>query len=300
MLKNCIMKIRKLLGKVVDFIDAIELFIVYVSQLAIFDTFKNHIKRQFPSRPLVVLANGPSLKQSLNEIIENDKYLESDFITVNFMANDDNFYIIKPVYHVISDYTLFHDSYGNEEKVIDFFKNLNTRVDWNLTIFVTYSLWKDKKWLSRFCNQNLKFVPLHSIEAPDNMRVSYILSKLGWLGANYGSVLHHAIYVGLLSGYKYIYVFGADHTFFDGLCVDEDNRVCRKITHFYDNKSEIKPIYHIYTGERKPYRMSYFMLEYKRVFCGHDILRYIAEKMGAKIINRTPVSLIDSYERRDY
>lgn len=292
--------VKKVLRAVVYGIADIESFILYVIQLAIFDTFRNYVKKKSHNKNLVVLVNGPSLKDDFPKIIEGREYLENDLITVNFMVNDERFYIIKPLYHVISDYTLFHDSQGSEDKVNDFFDNINNNVDWNLTIFITYSLWKDKTWIKRFQNKNITLVPFHSIETPDNLRVSYWLSKLGWLGANYGSVLHHAIYLGIQSGYRKIYLYGADHTFFDGLCVDDENRVCRKVTHFYDQSTEVKPICHIYTGEKKPYKMSYFMMEYKRVFMGHDILRYIADKKNVKIINKTPVSLIDSYERKEY
>lgn len=292
--------IKKIGRLIVDGISATGEFVLYVSQMLLFDTFKNHVKKEKRDKKLIVLANGPSLKQSFTEIIDSRMYLENDLITVNFMVNDDRFFTIKPRYHVISDYTLFHNSQGNEEKVRGFFENINTKVDWSMTIFITYGLWNDKQWKSQFKNDKLTLIPIHTIAAPESTKASYYLHKLGWLGANYGSVLHHAIYVGILMGYKIIDIYGADHTFFDGLCVDENNRVCRKITHFYDQSSEIKPIYHTYTGEVKPYRMSYFVSEYEKVFLGHDILRFIADKENVRIINKTPISLIDSYERKDY
>lgn len=292
--------IKKIGRLIVDGISATSEFVLYVSQMLFFDTFKNHVKKESHDKKLIVLANGPSLKQSFTEIIESKMYLENDFVTVNFMVNDERFFIIKPCYHVISDYTLFHYSKGNEDNVRVFFENINTKVDWPMTIFITYGLWNDKQWKSQFKNNKLKLIPIHTIAAPESIKASYYLHKLGWLGANYGSVLHHAIYVGILMGYEKMEVYGADHTFFDGLCVDENNRVCRKITHFYDQSSEIKPIYHTYTGEVKPYKMSYFVSEYEKVFLGHDILRFIADKENVRIINKTPVSLIDSYERKDY
>lgn len=294
------MKIKKIFGKIIDGIVDCERFVLYTAQLLVFDSFRNFVKKEVQDRSLLVLVNGPSLKESLSQIIDNEEYINNDIITVNFMANDVSFFTIKPRYHVISDYALFHDSQGNEEKVGCFINNINNKVDWDLTLFITYSLWKDKRWIRRIENKRIKIVPFHSIEAPESIKVSYLLSRLGWLGANYGSVLHHAIYLGMLSGYKKEYVYGADHTFFDGLCVDGDNRVCRKITHFYDEETEIRPIYHIYTGEKKPYKMSFFLMEYQRVFYGHDILRFIADKTKVKIINKTPISLIDSYERKEY
>lgn len=292
------MKIKKILRNIVDSIASTESFLLYLAEIAVLDTFKNYIKEKPQTKNMLVLANGPSLKQSLEDIIGNKAYLDNDVITVNFMVNDDSFYVMKPKYHVISDYTLFHDLTDNEERVEDFFNNINHRVDWDLTIFIAYSLWKNKEWRSKFTNNKLKLIPFHSVEAPESTGASYLLSKMGLLGACYGSVLHHAIFVSMQMGYKVLEVYGADHTFFDGICVDEQNRVCRMITHYYDNSTEIKPIYHIYTGEKRPYKMSYFMSEYEKVFLGHDILRYIADKNCVDIINKTPISLIDSYKRK--
>lgn len=292
------MNLKRKIRLIIDFFSGAQSFIFYLAQFVIFDTFKCYIKKTEQKKKLLVLANGPSLKQSLEEIIKKNEYKSNDVITVNFMLNDDSFFIMKPKYHVISDYHLFYDSADNKTRVDDFFEKVNTQVDWSLTLFITYSLWKNKKWKTKFTNSNLTLLPFHCIAAPESIGASYILSQMGLLGANYGSVLHHSIYIPILLGYKELFIYGADHTFFDGLCVDDNNRVCRKVTHFYDNSTEVKPIFNSYTGEKRPYKMSYFVSEYEKVFLGHDILRYIADKKGVEIYNMTPVSLIDSYKRR--
>lgn len=291
------MKIKHTIRNIIDFVADAANFIIYIAQIAIFDSFRISVKNENQQRGILVLANGPSLKKSLEEIIEKSLHIVNDTITVNFMANEDSFYVVKPKYHVISDYNLFHNSVDYENKVSAFYDNINKRVTWQLTILVTYSLWKDKDWCKNINNQNVKMVPFHSVETPMSLRVSCWLDRLGILGANYGSVLHHAIYLPMLLGYKKIDLYGADHTFFDGLCVDSENRVCRKVTHFYDNTAVITPVYHSYTGQKVPYKMSYFVYEYYRVFLGHDILRHIADCHMVEIYNRTPISLIDSYKR---
>ena len=291
------MKLNHVFKHIVVFIDAIEEFIVYFLQLCFYDKVRNFIKKGTYSKPLDILVNGPSLNDSLVEIINGKLYETHEIMTVNFLTNEDCFYTLKPRYHVISDVQLFLKSEGYEDKVKSFVDCLNTKVDWEMTLFVTYGLYRNKNWRNKFYNNNIEIVPLHTIAAPRNKKVSCFFATRGLLGANYGSVLHHAIYAGILMGYKTICLYGADHTFFNGLFVNHDNQVCKRTEHFYDDQSEIKPIYHLCTGERRPYTMSFFMWEYERVFLGHDIMRYISDKMGCKIINKSKISLIDSYIR---
>lgn len=272
-------------------------YFVYCMQLLVYEDFHNYVKKEKRDKSLIVLANGPSLKDSLNGILTRKEYEIKDVVAVNFMINDGCFYEMKPKYIVISDPSLFRASIGYEEKVNMFFSNLNKRVDWNLTLFMTFCLWKDKEFLKRVNNPLITVIPLHGVTAPEDKKSALKLYRKGLLAAEYGSVLHHAILAGMQMGYQCIEVYGADHTFFDGLCVDEQNRVCRRVTHFYDADTKIQPITHIYTGKRVPYTMSFFLWEYGRVFLGHDIIRYIADNMSIKIINKTPNSMIDSYMR---
>ena len=42
------------------------------------------------------------------------------------------------------------------------------------------------------------------------------------------TVANMVIYVGTNSGYQQIGLYGVDHTFFDSMCVDGNNRLCNK------------------------------------------------------------------------
>ena len=44
--------------------------------------------------------------------------------------------------------------------------------------------------------------------------------------------------------------------------------------------------------------MSHFLSEYARIFRGHEILKTIASGFNARILNATPGSMIDAYERQ--
>lgn len=284
--------------KLADSLKSTGEFINCIGRMLVFEDFRNYFEKKERSYPLMVLANGPSLKDSLKSIIENKEYLDHDIATVNFMTNDDRFYIMKPCYHVISD-GMFYKNPTQQDRVQEFFYNLNNKVNWPLYLFASYEFCKDKKWRDRIKNENITIVPLHTQTPPWNAgALTMFLAKRGLLGADFGSVLHHGINIGLMSGYKRVLVYGADHTFFDGLCVDGQNRVCKKTTHFYDNKpEEVKPIFETWSGKDVPYTMSSFLHEYWRVFRGHEIMRDVADKLGVEIINKTPVSMVDSYKR---
>lgn len=262
------------------------------------ERIENFIKKEKRDKHLMVLVNGPSLNDSLDEIIEKKEYEKNDIVVVNFMPNDNRFYIIKPQYIIISD-PMFYDKPAQKERVEEFFFNINKNISWDVTLFTPYAYFQDEKWRkSHFTNSRVKITPIHQVEPPkDRDDLACILAKRGLMGADFGSVLHHCIYIGMLLGYEKIYLYGADHNFFDGLCVNDNNQVCRKTLHFYETDSPVTPLYHYYSGKKEPYTMSFFMLEYSRIFRGHLTLRRIADYLNVKIVNRTPQSMIDCYER---
>ena len=261
------------------------------------EDMRNHIPHVANQECIYILANGPSLNQSLTDIINNKRYLTDCMMSMNFFTNDERYEIIKPKYHVISD-PMFYDAPGQEDRVADFFVNINAKTTWPITLFVPYRFWKDEVWQGKFTNQNISLIPFHQVTPPYDCLFLNWIAQHGLIGVNFGSVLHHCIYVSLLSGYKEIFLYGADHTFFDGLCVNDNNQVCKKTTHFYDENPDVVPIFHTYTGVKTAYTMSHFLSEYAGIFKGHELLRRIASSFNAIIINVTPGSMIDAYERQ--
>ena len=246
----------------------------YLKELWIKEGLKHYIQYNEGNkdRDLFILVNGPSLKNSLCEIRAglNDSV---DVMTVNFMTNEDLFEEFRPKYHVISD-MMFYNVTHLKERVDAFFENINKKADWPITLFVPYKFWKDKIWLKRFYNERILVQPFHSVEPPLNKNFVIWAAKHHVLGCDWGTVLHHCIMCGMYLGYKKILLYGADHTFFDGLCVNKNNQVCKRTAHFYDSD-----------------------VESQKVFNGHDCLRVIADALECDIINKTPVSMIDSYLR---
>jgi len=247
---------------------------------------------------LLVFANGPSLSDVLGEI-KSGKFArnDSDIIMMNFTANSDDFYKLKPKYFCISDIMFYRMDKYREDKVRLLFDNLNSRVDWPLNVYFPYRWYKDKKFLDRFHNPHLNPVPFHTLEYQgfERFRFPLMIRNIG--GSDFGTVLQNAINIGIILGYKKLYLYGADHTFFDGLMVDDNNQVCKITSHVYEEDGAAEPIYQYYSGEKLPYTMSFFLSEYARLFAGHEIMKKYADFAGAEIINMTKNSMINSYRR---
>lgn len=272
---------------------------VFFFKLLLRENFKCYVNKEFENEKkiLYVLANAPSLNNSLDELMSQHAFDGNKIIGVNFFTNDNRFQAIKPQYHVISDPMFFNMTFFQTEKVNRFYEVMNKEIDWDITLFLPYKFWKEQQYRLRILNPHVYMVPFHSILAPEIEWLMPTIARKGLFSAQYGSVLHHAIYIGMLLGFKTEYIYGADHTFFEGLCVNEKNQVCRKTVHFDDTDTKVQPLFYHYSGEMLPYTMDFFMNEYAKVFHGHSVLRKISELMNVHIVNKTKVSFIDSYDR---
>ena len=77
---------------------------------------------------------------------------------------------------------------------------------------------------------------------------------------------------------------------------DDDNRLCRIDSHYYDAApAEPKPVMRKVPAE--PYTVAEYLAETAQLFRGHEILQEYASELGAHIINCTEHSMIDAYQR---
>ena len=114
-----------------------------------------------------------------------------------------------------------------------------------------------------------------------------------------GTIANVAIYVVLIEGYKEIELYGADHTMFLELTVNDKNELCSLDSHFYeDGKPKMRPLRNCLVTEDKVFRVHEFLHIVTVMFESHNLLRQFADYMGARVLNCTPGSMIDSYERK--
>lgn len=245
----------------------------------------------------MVFGNGPSLNSLLDDYRKGSLNLTNDCFVVNLFPLNPMFYQIKPKYLFWSDYVFIQDTPGSTDKIRKMYNLMQDNVDWTLTIYLNAPTQKENKRLveySRLTNPNIKFVFLNR-KYCDGVRpwLRHKLYKSGYFMPTEGTVVNTAIYVALLQGYKVIELYGSELTMFKDLEVGEDNQLYIVQKHFYEK--DYKAI-QTTDGGGKAYVHTYMYYMYA-MFHSHYLLRQFADYMGARVINCTPGSMIDAYER---
>lgn len=270
---------------------------LYFAVMAVKEDFRNYVARagrgSAMGEKVAILGNGPSLAKELPALVaKRDEY---DFMAVNFFAEDEQFEELKPAYYILSD-PMFFRATAMQQRVDALYRLLAERVSWPMTLYVQYYNPEKFDYRAALPNDNIRIVPFHTTLYEGFSSVRHWLFKRGLGSANYGTVVQVGEYVALLLGYRRLELYGVDHTLFDGLVVDAQNRLCRRDSHYYDTAPvEPKPIMKKVPAE--PYTVAEYLAETAQLFRGHEILRDYAASLGAEIVNCTKCSLIDSYKR---
>lgn len=247
---------------------------------------------------LCVLGNGPSLNDSLNESVQFIASRQS--ICVNEFIKSDYFNIIKPRYYVLLDPAYWMQDSTPEFKRLreSLFVRLSENVDWPLTIIIPAAGKNELNWKSIF-NKNefidVFFLNVTSISGYEFVRHFLYKYQIGMPHAQ--NVLVAALYLGINMGYKRIYLFGADHSWHEDLFVNNDNIVCMKDKHFYDN-GDIKAIpFLISHDSQEPSKFHEILLAFAKMFEGYHQIEAYAKYKKTNIYNASSKSSIDAFTR---
>ena len=271
--------------------------------MAVKEDFHNYVGKagaldMKPSKRLAILGNGPSLKQQLPKLIEQKEWEQADMMAVNFFALSDEFTVLMPKYYVLSD-PMFFRTAGRTERIAELYNALATKVTWPMVLYVQYynpELFNYSSAIGH--NPHIHIVPFHSTVFHGLRDVEFWCYRNGLGSGNWGTVVQNGMLAAIQIGYKTIELYGVDHTLLDGLMVDDNNRLCRAQSHYYDSMpASPKPIYYNATNPPRPYTMAEYLAETAELFRGHEVLRDYAAAEGVRIINRTAGSLIDAFER---
>lgn len=275
----------------------------YFAVMAVKENFRNYIRRAgtvgTPAPTMAILGNGPALADELPRLLEAMRGEDRDFLAVNFFAEDDRFTQLRPAYYVLSDPMFFRDT-AERERVAALYRTLNERVAWPMNLYVQYYNPEHFDYRAALPNPNIRIVPFHTQMYRGFRRLEFLLYRRGLGSANFGTVVQVGEYIALLLGYKRIELYGVDHTLLEGLCVDDENRLCRADRHYYDGTEApaLRPMFQ--KVPPRPYTMAVYLAEVAELFRGHEVLRDYARTLGARIVNCTKGSMIDAYERETF
>lgn len=240
---------------------------------------------------IVVLGNGPSLRGLLDG---DRKFLAGKkLLCVNFAANTPEYFELRPDYYVLADPHFFNQESG-DGNVRRLWENLQ-KTDWQLTL-----------WLP--CKTKLPPLAADAISSAGNVTVKrfnltpgegvkslrHFFYRKGLAMPRPRNVLIPSLMIAMREGFKRIYVAGADHTWSKTLDVNSHNQVVSVQPHFYaDSDKEQKRVDTEYAG----YHLHDILKSLYTAFRSYHLIARYAGERGVEIINITPHSMIDAFER---
>ena len=243
------------------------------------------------NKRLIVLANGPSLYEDL-ERLSKEGVQNTDYSMMNFSTNSELFLKYRPRFFCLADNEFFPPTYLTNE-VRDVYDKLNECVDWDLTLVVTCDV-RTVKEFSRITNPNIKFQRVFNMRFNTSKNFKHWFFKRGLGIPGLGTVTNLAAFVGIQYGYKQIEFCGNDMSFLEGICVNDENCLCTKVKHFYDENVELQPI--MISDTQHDNLANYVNMIYAMIHSHNEIAEY-GRYMGVKFINRTRKSMLDCYPR---
>ncbi|MCM1006205.1 MAG: hypothetical protein NC402_07920 [Prevotella sp.] len=240
---------------------------------------------------LVILGNGPSLKQTLAE--EMPALMSRQRMVVNFAANAPEFFELRPQFYILADPHFFAGE-ATDPNVARLWRNIG-KTEWPMILYVPCKQLKEIEVLHK--NKNLIFKGFNLTPAEGTPQIVHPLYDFGWAMPRPRNVMIPAIMVGIREGFKTIYIAGADHTWSKTLEVDDRNRVISVQPHFYeDNAEEQKRVETTYAN----YHLHDILKSLYVAFRSYHQIQAWASDHGVRIINITPGSFIDAFPRQSH
>lgn len=260
-------------------------------KILLFTKFRTDVPTQFKyPGELVIMGNGPSL----GDLIDNHTSFWQDktCLMVNFSACSEQFEKVKPEVYVVADPNFWLHTLSIER----LYKKMASTVTWQMHLFVparanSYPLWKS--YIKDNKNIIVHFHNTTPVEGFDS--ITNILYKKGWGVPRPHNVLIPAVMLGLRMPFKRLYMGGAEHSWMSQIIVDEDNVVYMNEEHYYHNKAQ-RSIAREYSNDRSAKLYEILFHQYV-VFKGYFRIRKYAEYLHKEVINITPKSYIDAFDR---
>jgi len=242
-----------------------------------------------------VLANGPSLKKSLEQ--HTALFKNHPLICVNTFAMTAEFTELKPMYYVMLD--PFFWEIKNETTTATF-NALEKRTDWLLYLMVPKHALKQPVLLGlQKKNPNIQITPFNYTVFKGFPSIAHWFYKKNLAMPQSLNVSITALFLGVNLGFKDVILVGADHTWHENLHMSDDNILHTKVTHFYENDNEIKyvPFYKGGHKEKGTQKAHEFFDIWSRTFYAYMLINNYAVYHQCTISNASDVSFIDAFKR---
>lgn len=235
---------------------------------------------------IVVMGNGPSLADTIDN--HSDFLADKDILAVNFAASTPQFRQLRPRYYVLADPLFF--TADPPENIRELWQSIST-CDWGMTLFIPT---RTKTPLLR-AGDNVAVARFNMVAAEGFTWFEKMAYSSGAAMPRPRNVLIPSIMQALRMGYDTIYLAGADHSWTKTLWVDDANHVVSVQPHFYaDSDDEKRRIATDYLN----YPLHSIIYSFYLAFRSYHIIERFARSRKQRIVNITPDSFIDAFERQ--
>lgn len=236
---------------------------------------------------IIILANGPSLAETIRT--RSEKLTRSTCMAVNFAANAPEFTTLRPRYYIMADPHFFLRT--DDANVSRLYGSINA-IKWPMMLIVPRQYRAKAAVLVSNPNISIATFNFIGLEGPACFENFCYGRRLGMPRPR--NVLIPALMCAIWLGYKNISIAGADHSWLQSIWVNDDNEVVSVQPHFYkEDKKEEKRVRSEYTN----YRLHQILYSFYVAFKSYFGVRRFADSRGVRIINATPGSYIDAFER---
>lgn len=245
---------------------------------------------------IIILANGPSLRKDLDRHTQDIASCRT--MGVNLFALSDDFEKVKPGYYTIVDVVFLKEQtlervMQSRNKII---QALREKLSWEMILFLPYE-GKNSYFHKQLAEANLplKFIFFNRTSIDGLKPIRHFMYSLGWGMPPPQNVLVGALMIALQSGFKRIFVLGADHSWHEEIYIEENGEMTINDKHFYNLKGKKLPKHH---GESlKQFKIHDYFNELSRTFRSHTMVEEYARSRGVEIINGSSRSYIDAYRK---
>lgn len=278
-----------------DFIDTL----LSIVKILIRSRRPNKIKQLLPQGSgLAILANGPSLKESL--VKDRDFIRKQKKLVVNAFALSAEYEEFRPEYYVIADPGLWIKNAlpQAEELRAKIAEAVTEKTSWEMVFFVPFEARGNNILMDSIGrNKNISICFYNKTTVKGFRLFRNWIYKLSLGMPRPQNVLIPSLMLALNMDYKNIYIFGGDHSWHESLYVNENNELCIIDHHFYDHSA---PKYHVIknykTGANLKIHEQFEALS--TAFRLYHIIKEYSDFLNSNIYNFSYKSYIDAFPKK--
>ena len=243
----------------------------------------------------IILGNGPSLHESIGSA---DNLNEYDLFAVNYFAQSDLFTQVKPRFYVILAPEIWQESPMQKvKKERDALFSIIKNVNWEMYFYIPFFAKKSDFWKPLFCEHPcIKIIYFNATPVEGLRTINYYLYKRNLGMPRPHNVLTPCLMFAIAQKYEEVYLFGADHSWLKDIWVSDANEVLLTQKHFYD-MATAKPLPMQNYKENKTRSLHEILHKFMLAFASYFEINAYAKSQNVRIINATPQSYIDAFER---